>query len=86
MQRGGQPAHESVTVPLRGARSCYQKKNSDGVYVNDGKYFEWYPDEKIALTGEYSMGKKTGRWIEYDETGKKISDQYYNEGKEMPRP
>jgi len=54
--------------------------------VNDGKYFEWFPNEKLAIQGEYEKGKKTGRWIEYDENGNKISDEYFKDGKQIQRP
>lgn len=82
---GGQPPREGG-ISFRGIKRCYQIKDSLGVYVNDGKYFEWYNSDKIALTGEYKLGKKVGRWIEYDEKGNKISDRYFDDGKEVPRP
>jgi hypothetical protein len=82
---GGQPAREGGVV-FQGIRKCEQHKDADGKFVNDGKYFEWYSNDKIALMGEYRMGKKSGRWMEFDKKGKKISDQYFEEGKEPPRP
>jgi hypothetical protein len=82
---GGQPPRET-SIPFKGTKRCFQVKDESGKYVNHGKYFEWFGSEKIAITGEYKLGKKSGRWIEYDETGKKISDKYYDEGKEIPRP
>jgi hypothetical protein len=85
---GGQPGREVAAgaEPFRGIKKCYQKQDESGAWVNDGKYFEWYPSEKIAVTGEYKLGKKTGRWFEYDENGKKTSDRYYDEGKVVPAP
>ena len=85
---GGQPAHDPLygAPAFRGTKTCYQKPDGSGGWVNDGKYLEKYPSEKIAVTGEFKMGKKTGRWIEYDEKGKKISDRYFDEGKEIPPP
>ena len=82
---GGQPAREGPT-PFRGIKRCYQEPDLSGRLVNQGKYFEWYNNDKIALTGEYKDGKKTGRWIVYDEKGDKVSDQYFENGKEIPRP
>lgn len=85
---GGDPVHERVVggEPFRGIKSCYQKPDSNGAWVNDGKYYEWFPSEKISVTGEYKLGKKTGRWTEYDESGKKLSDRYFDNGKEVSPP
>lgn len=82
---GGQPAREG-NVPFQGIKRCYQEMNKEGMLVNHGKYREWYNNDKIALEGEYQMGKKSGRWIEYDQKGNKISDKYYQDGKEVSRP
>jgi hypothetical protein len=82
---GGQPAREG-TQASRNIKKCRQIKDDSGKFVNDGKYFEWYPEENIALRGEYTMGKKSGRWIEYDKNGKVISDKNYVAGKEVPAP
>jgi hypothetical protein len=82
---GGQSAREPATV-FRGTKRCYQDLDKSGHLVNHGKYYEWYVSDKLALEGEYKEGKKTGRWIEYDETGKKISDKHYLDGKEIPAP
>lgn len=82
---GGQAPREDGSQ-FRGTKRCYQLPDSTGRYVNDGKYFEWHLNEKVAIEGEYEMGKKTGRWVEYDDSGNKISDKYFKEGKEIPRP
>ena len=82
---GGQPAREPTSA-FQGIKKCYQARDKFGVLLNDGKYYEWFNNDKIALTGEYKMGKKTGRWIVYDEDGKKVSDQYFEEGKEVAAP
>ena len=82
---GGQSSRDTLT-PFRGTKRCLQTRDQSGAFVNDGKYFEWYPNDKIALQGEYKMGKRIGRWVEYDEKGAKVSDKYYDEGKEVPRP
>ena len=85
---GGQPVRDLPygSPPFRGTKSCFQRPDGEGGWVNDGKYLEKYPSEKIAVTGEYRMGKKNGRWIEYDEKGKKTSDRYFENGKEVPAP
>ncbi len=82
---GGQAARETVGT-FRGTKKCYQKRDQSGNFVNDGKYFEWYPNDKISLVGEYLQGKKTGRWQEYNEKGEVISDKYFKDGKEVPAP
>ena len=84
---GGQPARETAAVPLLGGiKRCHQIVNKEGYTVNHGKYFEWYQNDTIAITGEYEQGKKTGRWIEYDPKGNKTSDKYFAAGKEVAPP
>jgi hypothetical protein len=83
---GGQPARETAAIPFRGIKRCEQAIGKQGFVVNQGKYFEWFNNDKIALEGEYKDGKKTGRWIEYDEMGKKVADRFFEDGKEIPHP
>lgn len=86
--QGGESAR-SQSIALEapaGKKQCTQVKNEFGKYVNDGKYYEWHTNDKIAVIGEYKLGKKTGRWIEYDSKGDKVSDAYYDFGREVPRP
>jgi antitoxin component YwqK of YwqJK toxin-antitoxin module len=83
---GGEPARD---VPFKGDRRCAQKRGPDGKYVNHGLYQEWHPNGKLALEGHYKMGKKDGKWIEYDPTGHKVSTLNYEDGVEVsekPRP
>ena len=76
--QGGEPSHLQNGMPIPyGKKSCTQIKNEFGAYVNDGKYYEWYPNEKIAIVGEYKKGKKIGRWQEWDPNGQKVSDSVY---------
>lgn len=82
---GGQPAHDA-SASFQGIKRCYQVKDDTGKFVNDGKYMEWYPSEKISIVGEYKSGKKTGRWIHYDENGNKVNDTYFQNGKEISSP
>lgn len=82
---GEQPAHYPLT-PFQGIKKCDQVKDETGKFVNNGKYMEWYPNEKISTVGEYKNGKKTGRWIHYDENGNKLEDTYYQNGREIPSP
>ncbi len=82
---GGQPPREGA-IPFQGVKRCYQVPDGLGKTLNHGKYFEWFSNDKIAITGEYKRGKKVGRWIEYNEKGVKVSDKYFDEGKEIARP
>lgn len=82
---GGQPSREGGVV-FQGIKRCFQIKDASGQYLNDGKYYEWYSNDHIALVGEYKMGKKSGRWIEYNEKGIVKSDKYFDEGKEITPP
>ncbi len=78
---GGEPARD---VPFKGDRRCAQKRGPDGKYINNGYYQEWHPNGKLALEGNYKMGKKDGVWNEYDATGHKVSSKYFDEGVEAP--
>jgi hypothetical protein len=82
---GGQPARQEG-VRFQGIKRCYQTVNDSGQLVNNGKYYEWYNSDQIALTGQYKNGKKIGRWIEYDKGGQKLSEKYFEDGKEVPLP
>lgn len=83
---GGQAAHEDLLDPI-GVKKCQQRIDpATGEAINDGKYLEWYENGTVAVEGEYKKGKKSGRWREYDTTGKKVSDRYFQDGKEIPKP
>lgn len=83
---GGQPPHAAADIPFRGTKRCLQVQDKEGITVNHGKYYEWHLNDRLATEGEYKMGKKTGRWIEYNEQGTKVTDLYFENGKEIPRP
>ncbi len=83
---GGQSSRDPASKPFKGIKRCFQVQDESGAFVNDGKYYEWFNNDKISLEGEYKMGKKVGRWVEYNEKGVKISDKYYSDGKEVPPP
>ena len=90
---GGQPPRDlaeqfsdQAKKLIRATKRCTQTRDKSGNYVNDGAYFERYFNEQIAITGEYQMGKKVGRWIEYDEQGNKIADKFFVDGKETALP
>jgi len=77
---GGEPPR---STPFKGTKQCIQRKDPAGRYLNDGKYVEWYPNGNLALQGEYKMGRKTGKWMEWDIDGKKISERWFEDGQEQ---
>lgn len=81
--RAGQAARDA---PFRGDKKCYQIKDKSGRYVNHGNYVEYFPDGKTALEGQYKEGQKSGKWIEYDQNGNRVSQKYFQNGIEMLDP
>lgn len=52
----------------------------DGSYKNnqfDGDYTVYYSDGIIEVKGKYMEGKKIGEWEYFDETGKQITEEEY---------
>lgn len=45
--------------------------------ILDGRYFEYRPNGKILYSGHYSENKKHDRWFTYDDTGKVIISQRF---------
>lgn len=78
----GQPARENSRVEAA-VKKCFQIKDEKGQWVNHGKYYEWDESDKIVLTGEYKMGRKQGRWLEYDRQGNRVSDRHFENGVEL---
>jgi hypothetical protein len=81
---GGQPPRTIPAEAVIGKKSCYQIVDDSGSYLNDGKYYEWFLNDQIAIVGEYKKGKKSGRWIQYDESGKITSQHDFQNGSEIP--
>jgi hypothetical protein len=78
--QGGQPSRTTPVANI-GRKSCDQILDDGDISINHGKYYEWYLNDKIAVVGEYTRGKKTGHWVEYDEEGN-VTDQFdYIDGK-----
>lgn len=76
----------SWNPPLKGNKQCFQKKSPSGAYVNEGKYYQWHPNGKLALEGTFSDGQKEGVWIQYDPSGKKVAERYFENGVEKMAP
>jgi len=75
---GGEPAREK---PAGGTKQCLQQRNkATGEWENSGQYLEWYASGRKALEGEYRRGRKHGKWSEWDESGKLISEKFFEDG------
>ncbi|MGK5084378.1 hypothetical protein WDW37_13870 [Bdellovibrionota bacterium FG-1] len=81
--QGGQPAHEDGK-PRKGNKECEQVRDAAGVFVNHGRFKEWFPGGARMLEGEYTAGAKSGKWTEWDEQGLKISEKWFEHGVEVP--
>lgn len=42
-----------------------------------GRYWEYYSNAELKAKGKYRKGKKTGRWIYYDQTGHEIGRERF---------
>ncbi|KPE49809.1 hypothetical protein AOB46_17735 [Chryseobacterium indologenes] len=55
-------------------------KNAEGSYINnvaDGEYKSWYKNGRLHSQGNYSLGKRTGKWTYYydkNKTGNESAD------------
>jgi putative SOS response-associated peptidase YedK len=87
---GGDTSWRSSTAKdgtLRGDKHCLQRKGTDGVYLNHGHYSVTFPgSNKKALEGRFENGKKEGFWYEYNESGTRIAERYYENGVEKSPP
>ena len=70
-----------------GDKLCTQKKGKDGKYVNDGAYRQIYnTTKKVALEGQFEMGKKQGIWLFYGEDQQLKTAKYFDQGVEKTPP
>jgi len=46
-----------------------------------GDFEGWHPDGKRWLLGRYRDGKLDGKWEQWSETGDKVADAVYSEGR-----
>jgi antitoxin component YwqK of YwqJK toxin-antitoxin module len=46
----------------------------------NGEYREFHPDGSVMLEGTYKHGVKDGKWVTFDESGKKIETVKYVNG------
>ena len=72
--------------PIQGDKVCYQKTDKNGLTVNEGNYRQHYADGKVAVEGEFKNGKRDGFWYQYDESGNKTLEKYYEDGVEKAPP
>ena len=79
--------------PMKLNRRCDQKLQADGQWINHGSYSEWNEDGQLVLTGQFRMGKKWGRWTQFDpklasvgKSGKVVAEKFFENGEEIPNP
>lgn len=65
-----------------GDKLCYQKQSTEGSWLNQGEFTWFHKNGKPALRGHYVEGKADGVWSEYDDTGEKILEKYFENGVE----
>ena len=56
------------------------KKNSESVFkngVNNGYSMVWYPNGNVHYFGDYTDGKRSGKWTFYDESGVVVKTKSY---------
>ncbi|MCM2279926.1 MAG: hypothetical protein NDJ89_17770 [Oligoflexia bacterium] len=81
---GGDPARDKPFTGRIEKKQCEQRRGKAGRDVNHGAYREWYPNGRLALEGEYREGARSGKWFEWDEQGKLLSERWFENGKEVP--
>lgn len=67
----------------RGNRQCLQIQDKTGTWVNHGRYVVWFPGGESALEGAFKDGLKEGKWTQYDEKGKKVTERMFEKGVEV---
>ena len=64
--------------PVKGNRQCLQiQEAKTGKWINHGRYVVWFPNGKVALEGNFKDGLKEGKWVQFDEEGKKVVEREY---------
>ena len=53
-----------------------EQRRSRHCVIRHGSYTEWL-DGKLVMKGQYSKGKKIGRWIWYDDKGNQVNEKTY---------
>lgn len=79
---GDAPREKPIEGNKIDKKQCTQEKDRHGKLVNQGSYKEWFFNGRLALEGEYRDGKRHGKWFEYDEAGKIVSERWFEDGKE----
>lgn len=73
-------------------KSCYYYSNDSlkksyyrfGLFkMADSTYYEYHPNGKLKIIGNYSNHKKDGEWLYYDSYGNIIEKVYFIEGKKQ---
>ncbi|MBS1962840.1 MAG: hypothetical protein JST04_11530 [Bdellovibrionales bacterium] len=72
--------------PIVGNMQCYQTKTPGGELQNQGQFRQYYPSGKLALEGTFVAGKKDGLWIQYNESGDRVAERWFENGIERSIP
>ncbi len=67
---------------LSGDKKCYQKKDANGKFTNEGEFKQIDINGKVLLHGFFKNGKKDGLWTQYNEKGEKLLERYFEMGVE----
>ena len=57
--------------------SVFSKANYKNGFLN-GNWLMYYPNGRVAETGNYILNEKKGIWIKYNKRGMKISNKKYD--------
>ncbi|MCB0479846.1 MAG: hypothetical protein KDC83_00360 [Flavobacteriales bacterium] len=57
------------------------KNNPKGKLLKEGLYMKYHPNEKLAIKGKYEKGIQTGIWKYWDEKGRLIRQETWNDGR-----
>ncbi len=76
----------SWPVKFEGDKKCFQKKDADGKYVNEGEFKQLDRNGRVVLIGFLKDGKKNGMWVQYNEKGEKVVEKYFENGIEKSLP
>jgi antitoxin component YwqK of YwqJK toxin-antitoxin module len=74
--------HETLREKLGGGRIEREIAHySDNSFAADGKYREFYPNDKIFVEGQFRKGRQEGEWKYYFDNGQLNRKATFNDGK-----
>ena len=51
--------------------------------IKHGQYYSFYENSRIKTIGNYSFGRKMGKWIDYDDEGNLLRIKTYENGQQV---